>query len=89
MSTSIDTASFENDDGVAYAIALHDYLGARAKAEGVRFELDVQFFYSALRAGVVNFFGVTIDDAEGLHDYREPHSGFVRSWLKDFCEVEN
>jgi hypothetical protein len=41
---------------------LHQYVAYRAKAEGLPYDLDAEFFDSHFVRGVRQFFGVTLDD---------------------------
>lgn len=62
------------------AKTLHDYIKARAEAEGVGFGLDVQFFQDALARGCGCFFGVEVNGHSMMRDTQEPWPGYFNAW---------
>lgn len=51
---------------------LREYMEFRAKEEGVNCELDEEFFLAGLKAGVRNFFGITLDVDSLTGDFQNP-----------------
>lgn len=60
---------------------LHSYIQARAKREGVDYDLSSDFFRSMLEGGITLFFGVAVDERGfPVSDEQEPEPGFLQSW---------
>ena len=51
---------------------LNRYMIFRADQEGVAYNLNPEYFLNALRMGVTNFFGISIDDSGLEADEQNP-----------------
>ena len=55
------------------------YMKKRAAAEGVIFDLDLDYFQGVFNFGVRDFFGIKLDDkAQMIFDDQEPQEGFFK-----------
>jgi len=53
------------------------YMKKRAAAEGVIFDLDLDYFQGVFNFGLRDFFGIKLDDkAQMIFDVQEPQEGF-------------
>jgi hypothetical protein len=59
------------------AVQLRDHIKARAKVEGVGFDLPLSMFEQAVALGAKTF-GVVHDGQRMIRDEQEPHPGFFR-----------
>lgn len=61
---------------------LQTYIRRRAKVEGVKFDLPLEIFERAVKAGAKTF-GVVHDGEKMLHDEQEPYPGFFEAMNKE------
>ncbi len=59
---------------------LHKYIKFKAAKQGVAYELDSQFFASAMAAGIKCFFGAVIEGDRIVEDAADPD--LLREWHK-------
>ena len=84
------TKKIEKDPILGLMELPFEYLKIRAIEEDLPWELEIEFFVTAFKGGIREFFGLQLDDmCFPLYDLNEPKRGFLNTYISCFlfpCE---